>query len=41
MEYGPRGRTKQTFEGSIKKEGIEVDGKGYRSPVASSVAVSL
>ena len=29
------------FEGTLKKEGIEVDGKGYRSPVASSVAVPL
>jgi hypothetical protein len=29
------------FEGTLKKEGIEVDGKGYRSPIASSVAVPL
>ncbi len=41
LEYGLRGTTKQTFEGTIKKEGIEVDGRGYRSPVASSVAVPL
>jgi hypothetical protein len=29
------------FEGTLKKEGIEVAGKGYRIPVASSVAVPL
>ena len=29
------------FEGTLKKEGIEVDGKGLRIPVASSVAVPL
>jgi hypothetical protein len=38
---GKRGGPKQMFEGTLKKEGIEVDGKGYRSPVASSVAVPL
>jgi len=27
LEYGPRGKPKQTFQGTIKKEGIEVDGK--------------
>jgi hypothetical protein len=41
LECGPRGGPKQVFEGSLKKEGIEVDGKGYRIPVASSVAVPL
>jgi hypothetical protein len=38
---GERGGPKQMFEGTLKKEGIEVDGKGYRSPIASSVAVPL
>ena len=41
MECGPRGGSKQMFEGTLKKEGIEVDGKGLRIPVASSVAVPL
>jgi hypothetical protein len=41
LEYGPHGGPKQTFEGTIKKEAIEVAGKGYRSPVASGVAVPL
>jgi hypothetical protein len=27
LEYGPRGQTKKTFEGFLKKEGVEVDGK--------------
>jgi hypothetical protein len=41
LECGPRGGPKQMFEGTLKKEGIEVDCKGYRIPVASSVAVPL
>jgi hypothetical protein len=29
MEYGPRGRTKQTFHGIARRDGVEVDGKIY------------
>ncbi len=35
MEYGPRGKPKQTFEGTIKKEGIEVEGKVYSPSYAA------
>ena len=27
LDYGPRGKQKQTFEGILRKEGVEVDGK--------------
>ncbi len=27
LEYGPRGQAKKTFEGLLRKEGVEVDGK--------------
>jgi hypothetical protein len=27
LEYGPRGHTKKTFEGFLRKEGVEVEGK--------------
>jgi hypothetical protein len=35
LEYGPRGKPKQTFQGTIKKEGIEVDGKTYSPSYAA------
>jgi hypothetical protein len=35
LAYGPRGKPKQTFEGTIKKEGIEVDGNLYSSSYAA------
>jgi hypothetical protein len=35
LEYGPHGRPKQTFEGTIKKEGVEVDGKVYLTQLRS------
>jgi hypothetical protein len=35
LEYGPRGKPKQTFEGTIKKEGIGVDGKVYSPSYAA------
>jgi hypothetical protein len=35
LEYGPRGKPKQTFEGTIKKEGVEVDGKVYSPSYAA------
>jgi hypothetical protein len=37
LKYGPLGKPKQTFEGTIKKEGIEVEGKVY-SPSYAAVA---
>ncbi len=37
LKYGPLGKPKQTFEGTIRKEGIEVDGKVY-SPSYAAVA---
>lgn len=27
LEYGPRGKPKQTFEGILRKEGVEIEGK--------------
>jgi len=27
LEYGPRGKSKKTFEGILRKEGVEVDGR--------------
>ena len=27
LEYGPRGKPKQTFEGFLRKEGVEIEGK--------------
>jgi hypothetical protein len=35
LAYGPRGKPKQTFEGTIKKEGIEVDGNLYSPSYAA------
>jgi hypothetical protein len=35
LEYGPHGKPKQTFEGTIKKEGVEVDGKVYSPSYAA------
>jgi hypothetical protein len=35
LEYGPRGKPKQTFEVTLKKEGIEVDGKVYSPSYAA------
>ncbi len=37
LKYGPLGKSKQTFKGTIRKEGIEVDGKVY-SPSYAAVA---
>ncbi|MGE5396930.1 MAG: hypothetical protein ACM3MK_05260 [Chitinophagales bacterium] len=27
LEYGPRGNPKRTFEGTLRKEGVEIDGQ--------------
>jgi hypothetical protein len=35
MTYGPRGKLKQTFQGAIKKEGVEVDNKVYSPSYAA------
>lgn len=35
LEYGPRGKKKQTFRGVVRKEGIEVDGKVYSPSYAA------
>ena len=35
LNYGPLGKPKQTFEGTIKKEGIEVDNKVYSPSYAA------
>jgi len=35
LEYGPRGKPKQTFQGIVKKDGIEVDGNVYSPSYAA------
>jgi hypothetical protein len=35
LEYGPRGKPKQAFQGTVKKEGIEIDGKVYSPSYAA------
>lgn len=35
LRYGPRGRPKQTFQGTIRKEGIEVDNKVFSPSYAA------
>jgi hypothetical protein len=35
LQYGPKGKPKQTFHGTVKKEGIEVDGKVYSPSYAA------
>lgn len=35
MEYGPRGSEKRTFQGIVRKEGIEVDGNVYSPSYAA------
>jgi hypothetical protein len=35
LRYGPRGKPKQTFQGTLRKEGIEVDDKVYSPSYAA------
>lgn len=38
MDYGPRGKPKQSFRGIVRENGIEVEGKVYSSPSAAAAS---
>ena len=41
MDYGPKGKTKTHFEGTIRENGIELDGKVYSPSVAALKCIQI
>jgi len=39
LEYGPRGQTKKTFEGILRKEGVEIDGEVMSLSAAATYCI--